>query len=156
MNRKTMTQIDSFKVIGISINTTNQNNKSAEDISNLWQRFYSENIQDQIPNKTSSDVYSIYTDYETDYTGKYTSIIGVKVNSLDEIPDGFIGWEFRGGTYRKLVAKGEMPNAVIETWAKIWKKDSELKRKYTSDFEVYSDRSQRGDNSEVDIYIAVE
>lgn len=49
-----------------------------------------------------------------------------------------------------------MPNAVMETWKEIWTKDNELNRKYTADFEVYGEKSQNGENSEVDIYIATE
>lgn len=84
-----MEQIKSFKIIGIAIETTNKNGKSAEDLGKLWERFYSDNIISQIPNKESDEIYSIYTDYETDYTGKYTSIIGLKVSSLNSIPNGF-------------------------------------------------------------------
>ncbi|MCO7317717.1 effector binding domain-containing protein, partial [Riemerella anatipestifer] len=52
------------------------------------------------------------------------------------------------------VAKGEMPNAVINTWIDIWNRDEELNRKYTYDFEVYGENSQKGQDSEVEIYIA--
>lgn len=155
-NGENMENLDSFKIIGISVETTNQNEKSVEDLGKLWERFYTENIQSKIPNKNGDEIYSIYTDYETDYTGKYTSIIGLKVNSLDQIPDGLIGRTFNGGKYQKFVAKGQMPNAVIEAWQEIWAKDSELNRRYTSDFEVYGKKSQNGKNSEVEIYIATE
>ncbi len=151
-----MEELNNFKIIGISVQTTNENGKSAEDLGKLWERFYSERIPSQILNKESDEVYSIYTDYETDYTGKYTSIIGQKVNTLDQIPNGLIGREFKGGKYQKFVAKGKMPNAVVATWQDIWNSDKELNRKYTADFEVYGQKSQNGENSEVEIYIAIE
>lgn len=151
-----MEQLDGFKIIGISIGTTNENGKSAEDLGKLWERFYSENIPGQISNTVSDEIYSVYTDYENDFRGKYTSIIGLKVSSLDQIPDGLIGREFNGGKYQKFVAKGQMPNAVMETWKEIWSKNKELNRKYTTDFEVYGAKSQKGENSEVGIYIATE
>ncbi len=53
--------------------------------------------------------------YESDYKGKYTAIIGLKVSSLKQIPDRLIGREFSGGKYQKFVAKGHMPNAVMGT-----------------------------------------
>ncbi|WP_194774811.1 GyrI-like domain-containing protein [Pararhodonellum marinum] len=151
-----MERIKEFKIIGIKTETTNENGRSAADLGRLWEQFYSENIASQIPNLVSRDIYSIYTDYETDYTGKYTTIIGMKVNSLEEIPDGLIGREFQGENYRKFVAKGQMPNAVVDTWKEIWSADKDLNRKYTADFEVYGQKSQNGTNSEVDIFIAVE
>ena len=47
-----------------------------------------------------------------------------------------------------------MPNAVVTTWVDIWQKDKELDRKYSYDFEVYGEKSQNGENSEVEIFIA--
>lgn len=155
-NEEKMQQLKNFKIIGISVQTTNENGKSADDLGELWERFYSENIPCLITNKEGDEIYSIYTDYDSDYTGKYTSIIGLKVNSLGQIPDGMIGREFNGGKYQKFVAKGQMPNAVIESWKGIWAKNNELNRKYTTDFEVYGQKSQNGEESEVDIYIAIE
>lgn len=149
-----MQQIDSFKIIGIAIETTNKNGKAAEDLGKLWTKFYTEDIPSKIDNKMSDEVYSIYTDYESDYTGKYTAVIGMKVNSLTEIPNGLIGREFDGGKYQKFIAKGQMPNAVVKTWEEIWKNDKKLNRIYTADFEVYGGRSQNGENSEVEIFIA--
>lgn len=147
--------INNFKIIGIAVETTNKDNQSMTDLNNLWQRFYSDNVAAQIPNKLSNDVYSIYTDYTSDHNGNYTSIIGLQVNSLENIPAGMVGREFRGGNYQVFTAKGKLPEAVIATWKQIWQKDSALNRCYSTDFEIYTDKSQQGDNSEVDIYIAV-
>ncbi|MEZ2414520.1 GyrI-like domain-containing protein [Muriicola sp. E247] len=145
-----------FKVIGISIESTNEGEKSIEEMGKLWGKFYSDGISEKIPNKESDDIYSIFTDYESDYTGKYTAIIGHKVKSLDDIPDGLVGRKFEGGKYTKLTAKGEMPDAILDIWKKVWKEDKELKRRYTVDFEVYGEKSQNGKESEVDVFIATE
>lgn len=47
-----------FKIIGISIRTTNRNNKAQQDLANLWGQFYAENILDKIPNKVSDNISS--------------------------------------------------------------------------------------------------
>lgn len=143
-----------FKIIGISIRTTNKDNQSKEDLGKLWERFFAENITQKVPNKKSFEIISIYTDYKSDFTDEYTTIIGLPVSTLDEIPDGLIGREFQPETFQKFTAKGEMPNAVVDTWIDIWQKDKELNRKYSYDFEVYGTKSQNGENSEVEIYIA--
>lgn len=83
-------EIDEFKIIGIAIRTTNQNGQSQNDIGNLWGKFMGQNIMEQIPNKEANDVYCIYTDYETDFNGPYTTIIGCRVNLFGNIPEGFI------------------------------------------------------------------
>jgi predicted transcriptional regulator YdeE len=147
-------KIESFKIIGISVRTTNEGGKSGEDIGEFWERFYKENIASKIPGKISEDIYSVYTDYESDYKGSYTTIIGCKVNSLNDIPEGMTGKEIEEGDYKVFTAKGKMPDAVINQWMEIWN-DSDLKRAYTSDFEVYGEKSQNPENAEVDIYIAV-
>ena len=104
-----------FKVIGVSIRTTNANSQSQQDLGKLWGQFFAENIIEKIPNKISSNILCIYTDYESDYTGEYTTIIGVPVSTLDEVPNGLIGREFEAGNFLKFVAKGEMSNAVVNT-----------------------------------------
>jgi predicted transcriptional regulator YdeE len=149
-----MITINEFKIVGISVKTTNKNNQSAQDIGKLWQQFYMEKLFDKIPNKLSSDIYSIYTDYKSDFTDEYTTIIGVQVTSLENIPTGLIGRQFPSDNFMKFTAKGLMPKAIVEAWIDIWEKDKELGRKYTYDFEVYGEKSQNGENSEVEIYIA--
>lgn len=144
-----------FKIIGISTRTTNKGNQSAQDLGRLWEQFYADHIFEKIPNKVSTDILSIYTDYKSDYTDEYTTIIGIPVSTLEEIPRGLIGRVFEADHFRKFVAKGEIPNAVVSTWLDIWKRDKELNRKYSYDFEVYGPKSQNGKNSEVEIYIAI-
>lgn len=144
-----------FKIIGISTRTTNKDHQSKEDLGRLWERFFAENIMDKVPNKSSSDIISIYTDYKSDFTDEYTTIIGLPVSTLDHIPEGLIGREFQADNFQKITAKGAMPKAVLETWMGIWQRDKELDRKYTYDFEVYGEKSQNGENSEVDIYLSV-
>lgn len=150
-----MIKIEAFKIIGIETETTNENGQAAIDIGNLWAKFYTENIPNKILNKLSEDIYAIYTDYESDFKGKYKTIIGLKVDSLQNIPSGLIGREFKTAEYKKIIAKGTMPNAIGEKWQEIWAKDSIIDRKYTADFEVYGKNAQKGENSEVEIFIAI-
>lgn len=145
---------ESFNIIGISVKTTNENCQSMKDLGKLWNNFYSENIISRIPDKLSDDIYSVYTDYKSDYKGEYTTVIGYKVKSLDSIPEGLTGKRIQAGKYFKYTAKGKMPDVVMGMWKELWSKDKELNRAYTSDFEVYGKKSQNPDNAEVDIYIA--
>lgn len=147
--------LDPFFLIGIATRTTNEGGNAAEDLEKLWGRFYSENIPGRIPNALGPEVYSVYTDYASDYEGEYTTVIGLRVANLDEIPDGMVGREFGEGKYQKFVAKGPLPQAVMQQWQEIWQKDGELNRAYTADFEVYGPNSQNGDESEVEIFIAI-
>lgn len=143
-----------FKIIGISTETSNKGVEASTAIGALWGQFISENLLEKIPNRIDSDIVCIYTDYESDYTGKYTCILGLKVSSLDTIPSGLIGREFDGGNFQSFLAKGDLPQAIIDTWHSIWSQDKTLNRSYTYDYEVYDHRSRLGEESEVAIYIA--
>ena len=144
-----------MKIIGISVCTTNQNGQAMQDIGYLWERFFSEQLLEKIPNKVSEAIYSIYTDYQKDYTEPYTCIIGVEVTTLSTIPDSLEGREFSEQTFQKFVAKGTMPQAVGAMCQYIWDKYATLNRTYLYDYECYTEKSQQGDASEVDIFIGV-
>ncbi|TXD77912.1 GyrI-like domain-containing protein [Algoriphagus ratkowskyi] len=144
-----------FKIIGIAARTSNTSGKAAEVLGALWRRFFEEQIGDKIEGKISDDIYAIYTDYESDYKGEYTCLIGYQVENEGNITEGLVSKKFHGGKHAKFVAKGKMPDAVVNCWQEIWAKDSDLDREYTADFEVYGSQSQQGANSSVDIFIAV-
>lgn len=147
-------KIEPFKVIGIAVRTTNENEQAAKDIPVLWEKFMKENILENIPNKIDNTMYSIYTDYEKDHTKPYTTLLGCKVENLDHIPEGMIGKSFEGGDYIRFTAKGNLAEGlVINEWFKIWNMD--LGRTFTADFEMYGEKAQNPSDAEVDILIAV-
>lgn len=152
---KTIIKIAPLNIIGLAVETTNENGQAAQDLGLLWQQFFTQTIAQAIPNKTSEDIYAIYTNYESDYRGKYTAIIGCTVATLDAIPDGLIGRTFAGGQYQRFLAKGAMPRAVQQTWQEIWAKGDLLERNYSADFEIYGAKSKNGAASEVAIYISL-
>lgn len=147
-------KIEPFKVIGISIRTTNENNQAATDIAGLWQRFIRGALIEKISNKVDATIYSLYTDYEGDYTKPYTALLGCQVSHLSEIPEGMTGKSFEGGSYIKTSAKGDLlKSLVINHWAKIWQ--AAIDRAYTTDFEVYGEKAQNPSDAEVDFLIAI-
>lgn len=148
-------KVEPFKVIGIAVRTTNENNQAAKDIPLLWEKLMKEDILNAIPGKIDNTLYAIYTDYEKDHTKPYTTILGCKVENLDHIPEGMVGKSFEGGNYVKFTAKGNLAeDLVINEWIKIW--NMELGRIYTADFEMYGEKTQNLTDAEVDILIAVE
>lgn len=147
-------KIEPFKVIGIAVRTANANRESAKDIGQLWGKFMSEGISDKIPNKIDDIIYSIYTNYESDHTKPYDTILGYKVRTLDKVPEGMVGQAFDGGTYGKFIFKGDLTKGIVfDTWSEIWKKD--LDRLYTADFELYGAKALNPSNAEVEILVAI-
>ncbi|MNY41429.1 Bacterial transcription activator, effector binding domain [compost metagenome] len=107
-----------------------------------------------MPGRISNDIYSIYTEYDGDYTQPYTTLIGYKVDNLDHIPEGLIGIMIPEGPYLKRTAKGKLSEGVVfDAWTDIW--NSKISRAYTADFEVYGERSGNPDAAEVDIFLAI-
>jgi predicted transcriptional regulator YdeE len=147
-------QLASFYIVGISVQTTNANNQAATDIGALWQKFIGENITSNILNKIDDTVYSVYCRYESDYTAPYTTLLGCKVNSIENVPDGFDYVEIAAGNYQQFESKGNLiEGAVYKTWLDIWNTD--LPRSYTTDFEVYDEKAANQTNAIVDIFIAL-
>ncbi|MBZ2164546.1 GyrI-like domain-containing protein [Methanobacterium spitsbergense] len=152
MNQKTNSK-KPFQVIGIEIRTSNE--QAMEDIPSLWEKFYTKDIKKNIPNRLDNNVLAIYTNYEGNFTKPYTYILGCAVNSLSDIPDGMIGKSISSAKYEIFTAKGKMPDKIVEVWQYIWSPEIDVKRSYVTDFEVYGDKYNDLENSEVEIYIGV-
>ena len=144
----------SFKIIGISVKTTNVNGQGIKDIGGLWERFYAENILESIPNKIDSCIYSVYTDYEGDHMQPYTTVIGCKVDNLENVPSNMVGITVPEGNFEKFVAKGNIfQGSVGSKWGEIW--ETPLDRNYQADFEVYGEKAANPEDAEVDIFIGL-
>jgi predicted transcriptional regulator YdeE len=136
MMKAEVIDIEEFYIVGISTRTSNQNEQSKKDIDDLWFKFMDDNLIKHIPNKESNDVYCVYTDYETDHTGKYTAVLGCKVNSLTNINTGFATVAISAGKYQVYSLKNKLSEVIGAAWQQIWASD--INRKYTVDFDLYS------------------
>ena len=147
-------KLQSFKIIGLKVRTTNEAGKSAEEIPKLWAKFFSENTLESIPNKLDNTIVVMYTEYEKDFTKPYSAIIGCKVSSLSYVPLGMVGKEINENNYLKIEAEGNINKGLVfEEWKKIWA--SNIQRKYIADFEIYDERCKDPENAKVDIYISI-
>jgi predicted transcriptional regulator YdeE len=143
-----------FKLIGLRLNdkTTNDSGQSGVDCGNLWQKFETENFAERIPNKLSNAIYAVYFDYEGDHTKPFSYFIGCKVENDTDTPHDMSSLLIPAGSFTKLIAKGKMPDCVVNCWKDIW--HSNIERAYRYDFEVYDDRSKDWNNAEVDIFVS--
>ena len=147
--------IKPFYIAGISIRTANKNGQAGSDLTSLWSRFYEESIPMKISNPIGEEVYAVYTKYSSDFLGDYTAFIGLKIMDNEELPKGLERIQIGGGKYREYILKGDPGKSIPEAWKRIWENDNNLKRRYTSDFEVYGEKSGNGTLSEVIINLAV-
>lgn len=152
-----MSQINlsSMKVIGITVRTSNAAGASGTDIPTLWNRFMSEEVLLKIPNRINDRIYCIYTDYESDHTKPYTTLLGCQVTELDTIPHGMTGIEIPKGIYEQVSVTGNLMNGIVfEAWMDIWQRP--LNRTYIADFEVYDEKAADMSNAEVTIFVGVQ
>ncbi|MEO5684041.1 MAG: effector binding domain-containing protein [Chitinophagaceae bacterium] len=148
-------KIETFCITGITVRTSNAPGMAEKDIPQLWNRFFAENIINQLLYTTSNDIYCVYTQYETDYTGPYTAILGCRVEKSVPAPAGFASVTIEAGNYNLFTAKGNLQEGVVfNEWTGIWQ--SSLKRSYTTDFEVYGKKAHNPASAEVDIFIAID
>jgi predicted transcriptional regulator YdeE len=139
-----MKHIDSFTVTGLHVRTQNSDefNEETAKIPKLWQQFYSSNPA------INTTIFSIYSDYESDENGPYVVTVGVTDDNSNKLNTVKI----HSGNYLVFQGKGSMPQAVIETWQRVWDYftgSCPYQRCFMTDFEEYSN----GD--EVSIYIGV-
>ncbi len=147
-----ITEQPEFHLAGISVRTINQNGQSKKDMMALWDRFMNHTLR-QIADRVSGGIYCVYTDYETDHTGYYTAVIGCKVDSLVNIPDGLTGITIPAEKYNVYTLGGKCPANVYAAWGEIW--ESDVDRKYTTDFDLYKLNIANFEDTEVKIFVAV-
>jgi predicted transcriptional regulator YdeE len=108
---------------------------------------------EKIPNKMTEDIYCVYTDYDSDFNGPYTTIIGCKVSSLNDIPTELIGKTIPDSKYELYKSTGKLSISLAKTWEGIWNAD--INRRYSADFDIYGEKVRDYENAEVDTYVAV-
>ncbi len=160
--KKSLITLEEIKLVGITARTKNSNEMDLEKgkIGPTLETYFGNNLADKIQNrKKPGNTYCIYTDYESDETGEYTYFVGEEVTSFEGIDASFETLTIPAQSYAKFnVGPGQMPQACIEAWQKIWKMTSEdfgSDRNYIADFEIYDTRAQDPENCVFDIYIGV-
>ncbi|MDU1903951.1 MAG: GyrI-like domain-containing protein [Dysgonomonas sp.] len=148
------TTLEAFTVVGISVRTINKDGKGIKDIGELFHRFFAENIIATIPNKISDEFYCIYTDYESDFMGEYTTILGCKVSGTENLPEGLVVKQVPACKYRKYSAQGKIHEAVGQIWTHIWQ-SPDTDRAYIADFDVYGAEAQNPENAKIYTYLSV-
>ena len=54
-----------LKIVGIATRTANSR---SHEMGALWEKFYKTGVAEQIPARLDGDIYSVYSEYESDFT----------------------------------------------------------------------------------------
>ncbi len=150
--------VEAFDVCGLSAVISNEDDQAVDQINMLWQRFFSESVAMKVPERKNDVIYAVYSEYQGDHTKPYRLTIGYKLRE-DEVEAAAAGIEdfrqvrVKGGEYAGLSAQGQQPQALIETWTAVW--ESDLDRKFETDFELYGPRFFEDGVHEVLVYIGL-
>ena len=134
--------LDGFSVTGLSVRTANRDefNPTTAKLPNLWQRFFSEQIADIIPNRIpGSPILGVYSNYESNTEGLYTVTAGVKSENQSNSSE-FCTIAVLPGNYLVFENQGVTPHIVVETWKNVWnyfESETKFTRCYKTDFEMY-------------------
>ena len=140
-------------IAGIATRTTNarEMDPGTAALSGLWGRFYAEEAATSAGSPDNRPLYSVYTEYESDFNGAYTVVIGREGADKSKAQKVVT---IAAGPYLEFISSGAMPGAVIDGWKQVWSYFADTKahsRAYTTDFEYYDP----AEPSTVRIYIAV-
>lgn len=159
MNPKVVSQ-DGFTVIGITARTTNAKEMTPDGvIGKQWMRVFQEGVLGKIPNKADASIIAVYTDYANDHNGEYTYLLGARVTSDAEVPEGMVAKKIPSGKFAVFTSdKGPAPQVVPATWMKINSLPQDAvgaDRLYRADYEIYDERARDPQNLQVDVYVGI-
>jgi predicted transcriptional regulator YdeE len=146
-------------VVGIQVRTANRDeaNPGTARIPALWARWA--NVAADLPPRTETELYAVYSDYESDHLGAYSLTIGHAVAPETVVPPEMARVVVPSGRYAVVTTRrGAMPGIVREAWQRVWAaSDTELggRRAFTVDYEVYDERSRDPADAEVDLHLSV-
>lgn len=109
---------DSKVIYGNKVRT---NNHDSSIFSKKWEEF--------LQNKVNGDIYAIYSNYDSDYTGDFDFMIGTEEKAGED------SFTIENGDYFVWEVESKDLSGVGKAWSEIWKSD--LPRAYATDFEIY-------------------
>ncbi|MGH9494544.1 MAG: serine hydrolase [Candidatus Sulfotelmatobacter sp.] len=149
-----------FTVVGIAVRTSNAKEMSADGvIGKQWERLMQEGSTAKIQHKADQNIVAVYADYAGDHNGEYTFLLGARVTSDADIPEGMVAKKVPGGKFAVFTSeKGPAPQVVPALWTKInslAKTAVGGERTYRADYEIYDQRALDPQNMVMDVYVGI-
>ncbi len=145
---------NAINVIGPSVRTSART--AGDDIPRFWQRFMGEFLP-RLPRRADDKaLYAVYCEYESDFQGEYTMVLGVAGVDNATLPPDVRRVRIVPGRYERFVAEGDPAQVVWQAWTHIngaWERRGE--RRYLTDFERYAPESMAGGTVKVEILVGL-
>lgn len=151
--------VSAFQVIGVAVRTTNAKEHAGNgEIPKLWQRVMQEDLVDKIPDRADQHLVVVNTNYASDQNGEYDYILGSRVTSAKDVPEGFVTVTVPAGKYAVVDSEKGPPQEILpKVWRRIWAMSpAELggTRAFKADYEVYP-AEMNGQDTQVTIYLGL-
>lgn len=148
-----------FTVVGLSVRTDNQKEAGGAGlIPQMWQRAMQEGSLENLPHRADNNITVVYTDYASDQSGEYTYVLGVRVSSVEKLPDGMVVVKVPAGKYAEVESEqGSLPEVLPRVWQRInTMSEAELggKRAFKADYEVYPEGFD-WQNAHIPVYVGL-
>ena len=152
-----------LQIVGLSTRTnlTTELNPQTAKIGLTIQQYVQRSVANSLKNRSEpGTTLCIYSDYESDWSGDYTYVIGEAVTACDNTDNTLYQLSIPAQKYVKFTntEPGPMPAVCIAMWQKIWHMTPEElggTRAYLADFELYDHRSYDLSRVILDIYIGI-
>jgi predicted transcriptional regulator YdeE len=149
-------------ILGLSIETSVK--MIGRDVAGLGKRFALHKQEHGLPNKKEPWGFAAASHGYDEATGAFTYVMGDVVTSLDQVPEGLVGFEIPASTYavfpvrpKNRLGWGIGIPAVKGYAYREWLPGSgyEAAGGPVDDFEYHDERSVRKGDPEIDLYIAI-
>ncbi|MDF2529338.1 MAG: lipopolysaccharide heptosyltransferase family protein [Gammaproteobacteria bacterium] len=134
-----MLEVGKKTIYVVGLSTITSNDAAYMELGNLWGKFFSTTIKEQLSNIVDPGIFAVYSDYENGFKGKYRTTIGYAVSDPSHVPEGLSLVSIPAGKYKSFKAQSSAPQDIIATWQDIWAADASLNRNFVADFELYHD-----------------
>lgn len=157
MTEPILTGHKGFTVRGPATHTNNADEVDPDTarIPGLWQQYLDGGGVDSVKGAVDAPVtVAVYTKYESDQDGGYTLVVGAPLLDASQPQLEHKTVDVPDGSYLLFESKGEMPQALVDTWRDIhayFAGSPPYTRVYAADFEIH-DATVPG---QVDVYIGV-
>lgn len=141
--------IPGFQVVGVQVRTVNaaERQPNTAKIPKLWKRYFEEKIEEQIPGRTDPDeIIGVYHNYENDFQGFYTLLIGQRSGFEGPIPGALVRTQVPAQQYLVFEPVPAKPEEIQKVWREVWDYFSQVspfRRAYSHDFELYRGKTMQ-------------
>jgi len=139
-----------LQIMGIELKTSKVDGQELAEIGAHWERFYTESIPTQIPQKLGDEITALYTDYAND---EYALVLGCWIDGNVEPIEGFVIKKVPASRYAHFKIDGPFPDSLIEVWEMI--NSSDIPRSYTGDFELYGPHFHPENGPHFELFISL-